>query len=81
MELCEYARKLAGEAYVQVVAVHHAAGGNGQPMNAQLDGKDGVWLDKQLEAEEGFSPALYRLSSSVRIRLEVMRSCSDESRS
>ena len=39
MNVCECAWKLAGDASVEVAAVHHAAGGNGQIMNAQMDGK------------------------------------------
>ena len=39
MHVCEYAWKLAGDASVQEAALHHAADGNGQIMNAQMDGK------------------------------------------
>ena len=52
MKLYEYAWKPAGEAYVQVAAVHHAANENGQLLNAQMN--HGVRLD-DLKQKKGLA--------------------------
>lgn len=71
----------ATDAYLQACSeMHDAADDIGRCLSAQMGGKDAVKLDKQFQAG-GYELALYKLSSSVRIRLEAMRSCSGESRS